>query len=112
MIQMAKEIGKYLISALLLAYLFFAFLKPTLDKIMGRDKATLAAEEAARKELEKEEEKRIEEEEAAIVNLTSQDEQEKTPASTYETNMEMARQLAANDPKIVANVIKAWVSNE
>jgi flagellar M-ring protein FliF len=111
MIQMAKEIGKYLISALLLAYLFFAFLKPTLNKIMGRDPATLAAEVAARKELEKEE-KRIEEEEAAIVNLTSQDAQEKTQASTYETNMEMARQLAANDPKIVANVIKAWVSNE
>jgi flagellar M-ring protein FliF len=111
MIQMAKEVGKYLISALLLAYLFFAFLKPTLNKIMGRDPATLAAEVAARKELEKEE-KRIEEEEAAIVNLTSQDAQEKTQASTYETNMEMARQLAANDPKIVANVIKAWVSNE
>jgi flagellar M-ring protein FliF len=111
MIQLAKEIGKYLIMALLLAYLFFSFLKPTLDKIMGRDKATLAAEEAARKELE-EEEKRIEEEEDAIVNLTSQESQEKTQVTTYESNMEMARQLAANDPKIVANVIKTWVSNE
>ena len=32
--------------------------------------------------------------------------------SGYEINMEMAKQLAASDPKIVANVIKTWVSNE
>lgn len=112
MIQMAKEIGKYAFIALILAYLYFSFLKPTLDKIMGRDPVTLAAEEAARKKIEREEELLLEEEEAAIVNLSSQEEEEKKPASTYESNMEMARQLAANDPKIVANVIKAWVSNE
>jgi flagellar M-ring protein FliF len=113
-IQSAKEIGKYLVSALLLAYLFFAFLKPTLNKLTGRDPATLAAEELARKEAEKEAKKKEEqeEEEAAIVSLSEQKMQENSQATTYESNMDMAKQLAENDPRIVANVIKAWVSNE
>lgn len=110
-LQTAKEVGKYVIGALLLMYLFFGYLKPTLNKIMGKDPASL------RKEKEQEALEaaaRAEEEEAAIVNLNNKEQEasNRQQLSSYEINMDMAKQLAASDPKIVANVIKAWVSNE
>ncbi|MBY0573202.1 MAG: flagellar basal body M-ring protein FliF, partial [Undibacterium sp.] len=55
------------------------------------------------------------EEEAAIVSLSEAAEaqaQAQKPLTNYEINLDLARQLATSDPKIVANVIKAWVSNE
>jgi flagellar M-ring protein FliF len=30
-------------------------------------------------------------------------------ANSYHDNLEAAKQLAKNDPKMVANVVKAWV---
>jgi len=110
-IQTAKEVGKYLVGALLLMYLFFGYLKPTLNKLTGKDPKSL------RKEKEQEEQEaaaRAEEEEAAIVELNNKalDANGRQQLSSYEINMDMAKQLAASDPKIVANVIKTWVSNE
>nr|WP_315466852.1 flagellar basal-body MS-ring/collar protein FliF [uncultured Undibacterium sp.] len=115
-LQAAKEIGKYLIGGLLLLYLFFAYLKPTLNKLTGKDEEKLKKEKELKRQEEEEEEeakRQAEEEEAAVVNInTEAEEQGKQQMSTYETNLEMAKQLAASDPKIVANVIKSWVSNE
>lgn len=109
-LQMAKEVAKYIGVAIVLAYLFFGFLKPMLLKIMGKDKETLEALEAEKREQEEVEK---EEEDAAIVNLSREAELQNTRhGSSYETNLEMAKQLAKDDPRIVANVVKAWVSNE
>ncbi|MFZ6817460.1 flagellar basal-body MS-ring/collar protein FliF [Undibacterium sp. Ji22W] len=113
-LQTVKEVGKYIVGGLLLLYLFFGYLKPTLNKLTGKDAASVKKEkERLRKEEEEEEKQKAEEEEAAIVNIKSEaDAQHKHQHSSYETNMDMAKQLAASDPKIVANVIKSWVSNE
>ncbi|MFZ6709033.1 flagellar basal-body MS-ring/collar protein FliF [Undibacterium sp. TC9W] len=109
-LQMAKEIAKYIGVAIVLAYLFFGFLKPMLLKMMGKDKETLEAIEAEKRAQEEAEK---EEEEAAIVNLSKEAELQNTRhGSSYEMNLEMAKQLAKDDPRIVANVVKAWVSNE
>ncbi|MFZ6732531.1 flagellar basal-body MS-ring/collar protein FliF [Undibacterium sp. Ji42W] len=109
-LQMAKEIAKYIGVAIVLAYLFFGFLKPMLLKMMGKDKATLEAMDAEKRAQEEAEK---EEEEAAIVNLSKEAELQNTRhGSSYEMNLEMAKQLAKDDPRIVANVVKAWVSNE
>ncbi|MFZ6755919.1 flagellar basal-body MS-ring/collar protein FliF [Undibacterium sp. Ji50W] len=109
-IQMAKEIGKYILAFIALAYLFFGYLKPMLYKMMGKDKETLEALEAEKQKALEEER---EEEEAAIVNLSKEAEQQNTRhGSSYEMNLEMAKALAKEDPRIVANVVKAWVSNE
>ncbi|MFZ6744173.1 flagellar basal-body MS-ring/collar protein FliF [Undibacterium sp. JH2W] len=109
-LQMAKEIAKYIGVAIVIAYLFFGFLKPMLLKMMGKDKETLEAIEAEKRAQEEAEK---EEEEAAIVNLSKEAELQNTRhGSTYEMNLEMAKQLAKDDPRIVANVVKAWVSNE
>lgn len=113
-LQTAKEIGKYLIGGLLLLYLFFGYLKPTLNKLTGKDPETLKKEkERQRQEEEEEKARQAEEEEAAIVNINGEaEEKSKQYNSSYEANMEMAKQLASSDPKIVANVIRSWVSNE
>ncbi len=103
-IQTAKEIGRYLIAGAILMYLFFGFLKPTLKKITNKQEEREMLEELKiKKQLEEEEE------DDSVVNLS---ENSAKHVSSYEINMDMAKQLATSDPKIVANVIKAWVSNE
>jgi flagellar M-ring protein FliF len=114
LLQTAKEYGKYSIGALILMYLFFGYLKPTLKKMTGSDPRTLKLEKE-REQKEEAEARRLEEEEeeAAIVNLNEKAAQQgRQQLTSYEINMDMAKQLAASDPKIVANVIKTWVSNE
>ncbi len=118
-IQMAKDVGKYLLTALVLLYLFFGYLKPMLYKIMGKEmdksKADKKAEEdaLAEKAKERQEQDGDENEDGSVVSLSQDaDGQPIKPVSAYEANLEMAKQLAASDPKIVANVIKSWVSNE
>lgn len=109
-IEKAIQYAKYLGVGILLAYLFFGYLKPMLYKIMGKDKETLEALEAEKRA---QEEARREEEDAAIVNLSKEAEQQSHKlSSSYEMNLEMAKTLAKDDPRIVANVVKAWVSNE
>ncbi|MFZ6644653.1 flagellar basal-body MS-ring/collar protein FliF [Undibacterium sp. TJN25] len=123
--DLMKEVGKYLLVAIVLGYLFFAYLKPLLYKLSGREErdrkaaeAEAAAAEKAR--LEEEQAERAasgimgeEDEEGAVVNLTRDaDGNLVKHMSPYETDLQMAIDLAKNDPKIVANVIKKWVSNE
>jgi flagellar M-ring protein FliF len=121
-VQTGKELGKYLLTALVLLYLFFGFLKPMLYKIMGKEtkKEKLAretaekaaAEEAAAAE-SKEEAEEDRNEDGSIVSLSRDANGHPIkPMSAYEINLDMAKQLAASDPKIVANVIKTWISNE
>ncbi len=113
MIQMAKEYGRYLLVLLVLAYLFFGYLKPILYKIMGKDKETLAAAAAEAEKAALEAQAAAEEEEEdAVVSLSEEASHAAHPSSSYETNLTMAREFAKNDPRIVANVIKAWMSNE
>ncbi|WP_295751180.1 flagellar basal-body MS-ring/collar protein FliF [Undibacterium sp.] len=119
-IQTAKEIGKYLLTALVLLYLFFGYLKPMLYKIMGKeiDKTKQAEEielKAAADEKQKLEASMDDElnEDGSIVSLTRDaDGKVIKPMSSYEINLDMAKQLAASDPKIVANVLKTWINNE
>jgi flagellar M-ring protein FliF len=86
--------------------------------LTGKDEESLKKEkERLRQEKEAEEaeeaERKAEEEEAAIVEINEEAEVHgKRQMSSYETNLDMAKQLASSDPKIVANVIKSWVSNE
>ncbi|MFZ6772244.1 flagellar basal-body MS-ring/collar protein FliF [Undibacterium sp. SXout7W] len=114
---LAKELGKYLLVGIALAYLFFGYLKPMLYKIMGKKtKAELKAEAAAAAEAEaaaKLQAEEEEEDEDSVVELSGEAEAHaEKQLSSYEINLELARELAKQDPKIVANVIKTWVSNE
>lgn len=112
-IQTAKVLGKYLLVGAVLLYLFFGYLKPMLYRIMGKpvtkeEKMKLAEMERMEKAEEEEET-----EDDSVVDISEEGNAAGTKQlTTYEINLDMAKQLASSDPKIVANVIKAWVSNE
>ena len=114
-IELAKELGKYLLVGVVLAYLFFGYLKPMLYKIMGKDAAAEKAkqEEAEKEKLEALERDAEEDEDGTVVKLSGEEAvQAAKQTQSYELNLEMARTLAKDDPRIVANVIKTWVNNE
>ena len=117
-LQTAKEFGKYIVGALVLLYLFFGYLKPTLNKLTGKESERLRLEKELEQKQQEQEAaeaaaKEEQNEDGSVVELSGHaDAHGKKQISTYEINLEMAKQLAASDPKIVANVIKTWVSNE
>jgi flagellar M-ring protein FliF len=97
MLQMAKETGKYLLAGLVLLYLFLKFLKPMLNKLVAPPVTALP---------------RHEEDDDAIVSLGGSKPMLAGPRA-YEDNLSAAKQLAKQDPKVVANVVKSWMgSNE
>ncbi|WP_292935026.1 flagellar basal-body MS-ring/collar protein FliF [Noviherbaspirillum sp.] len=93
-LNMAMGAGKYVIAAAILAYLFFAVLKPLLRKIAK----TFEPPEP--------------QPETAAAQISHDVEPMGSKQRTYQDNLDAAKQLARNDPKMVANVVKAWVGNE
>lgn len=94
-LEMAKQGGKYLLAGLVLLYLFFNFLRPTLRKLTSPAPAALPAPAPD-----------------AVVQLSGAA-PSATPAQlprNYQNNLELAKQLARDDPKVVANVVKTWVN--
>jgi flagellar M-ring protein FliF len=87
MIALARDAGKALLLAVLAAWFIFGLLRPTLRQLTVPP--ALPAPEPA----------------AALDTGTVV-----IPAT--ENNLQRARQLAAQDPKIVANVVKAWVNKD
>lgn len=96
-IELAKDAGKYLLIALVLLYLFFSVLKPMLRKLTDKPEVeALPPPDGADDE----------------VHLSSSGELVSAGHGVhgYQQNLDLARQLAKQDPKIVASVIKTWVS--
>ncbi|GBL45633.1 flagellar M-ring protein FliF [Sulfuriferula multivorans] len=99
-IQLAKDTGKYLIAIAVLLYLFFGVLKPMLRKLSA-DADARAALRAPGDD---------------VVHLSHMSasgeltEMTSHGALAYQQNLEIAKSLAKQDPKIVANVVKAWVN--
>lgn len=113
-LPLAMEIGKYLLIAAVIAFLWFRILRPLLRPVMHKfDEATAMPEE------EKEEE---EKDEDTVVDINGKpalgpdgmplEEEEAPRERSYRANLAMAKEMAINDPRIVANVIKAWVGSE
>jgi flagellar M-ring protein FliF len=113
-LPLAMEIGKYLLIAAVIAFLYFRILRPLMRPVMHKfDEATAMPEE---------EKKEDEEDQAAIVDLEGKpllgpdgmpvEEEEAPRERSYRANLQMAKDMARDDPRIVANVIKAWVGSE
>lgn len=100
-IQLAKDVGKYLIAIAVLLYLFFRVLKPMLGKLSADAdaRAALPAPDAD-----------------DVVHLSHMSADGELMDLTthgvlgYQQNLEIAKQLAKQDPKVVANVVKTWVN--
>ncbi|WP_026354785.1 flagellar basal-body MS-ring/collar protein FliF [Massilia niastensis] len=106
-----KEIGRYLLVFGVIAFLYYRFLRPLLRPAIKKfDEATAIPEE----EKEEEQDQEDADEEAAEADEAKEEEVEKQRQDMgYRANLQMAQDLAREDPRIVANVIKAWLgSNE
>lgn len=90
-IALAKEAGRYLLIAAAIAFLYFRQLKPLLGRL--REPAPPTA--------------------PMPIEPVLSAEGELLPASpTKKNDLELARQVAKDDPRMVANVVKNWVGAE
>jgi flagellar M-ring protein FliF len=110
-IAMAKEIGRYALFAVLLAYLFFAVLRPSLKKVFKTDPPPA--------EVEALESQSATAEEAAAEGelVVAGEDGEEIPAlppaeETPPDPLQLAKQIAREDPRKVANIVKSWVNQD
>ena len=89
MIELAKELSKYLVLLIALAVVYFGVIRPLMRTVMPPPA-----------EAEEEEEG---EDEDVLVTLGGQ------PVLTFEERIARARELAKTDPKAVASLIKEWM---
>jgi flagellar M-ring protein FliF len=101
-LALAKDIGRYLLPVLLLLYLFFGVLRPMLKKLNPKPEAPALppAVEGTADEL-------VDEEDASVVNLSGEPPAPKV--RSYQENLEAAKALARQDPRMVANIVKNWI---
>ncbi len=136
--DMAKDIGKYILFGGIFLWLYLSLLKPLIYKLSGREEADRKkkeAEEAAKAEAEAkaaalaaEQEAKVAEEAAkaaelaalqqaaedgdvdAIVSLGGAAVTEEEEA--YQHLLDVARNMARENPKAVANILVEWLGND
>jgi flagellar M-ring protein FliF len=104
-LALAKEVGKFLITALILLYLYLKIVRPMMRPVLRKiDEVTGAppsperlAEEIAKHETEDKLPK--------VILPTAEEEANRI----YQENLDLARGVAKADPRVVANVIKSWI---
>jgi flagellar M-ring protein FliF len=114
-LPLAMEIGKYLLIAAVIAFLYFRILRPLLRPVMHKFDEATAVPEGGKKE-------DGDEDGDTVVALDGKPalgpdgnpigEEEAPRERSYRANLAMAKEMAQKDPRIVANVIKAWVGSE
>jgi flagellar M-ring protein FliF len=107
-LPLAKDVAKWVFIALVLLFLWYRILRPVLKPVMKKfDEAVEMPPEPEPEEPEPEPEPDYEE----IARIAREAEEQKQ-VIVYKSNLEMAKTLAQNDPRIVANVIKEWLGAE
>jgi flagellar M-ring protein FliF len=104
-IALAKEGGRYLLLAAVLLYLYFGVLRPLLRKVSPPPAPPPALEDAGADAPALGDET---DEDDAVVQLGSAEPLEPKQRS-YLDNLEAAKALARQDPRMVANIVKNWV---
>ena len=94
-LALAKEVGKNLLIAGLLFYLVFGVIRPIL-----RDLAQPGGRRAAGEEGEEDMER---------AEISSEAAARAAQVASYEDNLRAAKELAKQDPRVVASVVKDWV---
>ncbi len=104
---LAKEVAKYLLALIIGLFMFFRILLPLLRPVMRRFDELTKPPPPPPPEPEPEPEPEVSEEE--IHAKTALEEMEAKLHQGYRENLQMAKNMAKEDPRIVANVVKAWV---
>jgi flagellar M-ring protein FliF len=103
-LPLAKEIGKYLVAFLVLGFLYSRLLRPLMRPVMRKIDEISDIPEPVRPDPTAEEE---------ALERAQLNELEVKQNRGYRDNLEAAKTMAKEDPRVVANVVKAWVgSNE
>jgi len=121
-ISMGKEIGRYVLFAALIAYLVFGLLRPSLRRVfkpeekevppeavaelgvnavpaLGSPEAAAAAVEAAAAE-------------TAAAEVAAAEAAAEAAIEVPPDPMQLARQIARDDPRLVATIVRNWVNND
>lgn len=102
MIAMVKDVFKYLLIAGGIGFLLFGVIKPAFKAITeqsaAQEEAILAAAQHGQ----------VAHHAGGAANPYAAQQ----AANSYEDNLQLAKQLAKDDPKIVATVVKEWVNKE
>ncbi len=106
-LPLASEIAKFLIVALILLYILLRVVRPMMRPVFKKIDEINAPEPEPEEEIVEEPAGPTPEE---IMAAQMAELDEKT-ARTYRDNLMLAKKLANDDPRIVANVIKAWIGN-
>jgi flagellar M-ring protein FliF len=106
-LPLAKELAKFLITALILLYIVLRIVRPMMRPVFKKiDEINAPEPEPEEPVIEAPSGPSPEEllaEEIAKM--------EENTARTYRDNLALAKKLAAEDPRVVANVIKEWIGN-
>lgn len=101
--ELVREYGKYLLAGILLLFLYLRLLRPLMRPVMRRfAQITDMAPEPVRPSVDE-----VEEEAERVVHEAEVSQQ----VTGYRENLNMAKKLAAEDPRVIANVVKAWVGS-
>jgi flagellar M-ring protein FliF len=101
-LPLAKEIGKYALILAIVAFLYYRILRPLLRQVLQKfDKIVEVPEEKKDKDDEPAQ--------AALGEAELEEVEEQQQVQGYRANLQMAKDLARDDPRVVANVIKSWV---
>lgn len=100
MIALAKEVFKYLLIGGGIFFLLFGIIRPAFKSVAEISAAQQEAMESASQG-------------GGNYNAGGGGEHTRlSPAASYENNLQIAKQLAKDDPKIVATVVKEWVNKD
>jgi len=104
-LPMAKDLLKFLITALILLYIVLRIVRPMMRPVFKKIDEINAPEP----EPDVPEEPEPEEPDPALIAEEELRLMEENTARSYRDNLAMAKKLAVEDPRIVANVIKEWI---
>lgn len=97
-IEMAKTAGRYLLAFIALLYVYKKFVRPMFDKLMAPTHHHAPGEPMI-----------DDDDDGSEVHLSHQEDGGNNDAK-YHNNLEKVKQMAKDNPKVVANVIKTWVN--
>jgi len=106
-LPLAKELAKFLITALILLYILLRIVRPMMRPVFKK------IDSINEPEPEPEPEPIVEPLGPTPEEMLAEEiaKMEENTARTYRDNLALAKKLAAEDPRIVANVIKEWIGN-
>ncbi len=95
------DIGKQALGVIFVLYLVFGILRPVMRKLATNQEIVVPDDVAGEQEIDEDQ-----------VTLSEEAEQQKKLIDKHEGNLLAAKSMVAQDPKLVAQVVKNWVANE